>query len=113
LGTKELNKTLQSHLNPEGDFLLEKKMGDIVYRENDRVMQTKNNYDIFWEKFKPNYEVGSGVFNGELGTITKICDEESSIEITFDDGKKAIYGYQDLDQIEHAYSITVHKAQRK
>lgn len=91
----------------------EKKIGDTIYRENDRVMQTKNNYDIFWEKFEPSYEAGSGVFNGELGTITKISDEEGGLEITFDDGKRALYQYQDLDQIEHAYSITVHKSQRK
>lgn len=113
LGTKELNKVLQENLNPKNEILQEKKVGDIIYRENDRVMQIKNNYDIFWEKFEPKYEAGSGVFNGELGTITNINDEEAVLEITFDDGKKALYQYQDLDQIEHAYSITVHKAQRK
>lgn len=113
LGTKELNKILQENLNPENESLLEKKIGDIIYRENDRVMQIKNNYDILWEKTDQNYEAGTGVFNGEVGRIQKINDEDKSIEIKFDDGKIAIYPYQDLDQIEHSYAITIHKAQRK
>lgn len=112
LGTKELNKTLQKHLNPESDALLEKKVGDTIYREKDRIMQIKNNYDIFWEKKEP-YETGTGVFNGELGTILEIDEEEKIVTIQFDDGKVSWYPFQDLDQIEHAYSITIHKAQRK
>lgn len=113
LGTKELNKTLQKYLNPKQESLYEKQFGDIVYRESDRVMQIKNNYDIFWEKTNPSYETGTGVFNGELGTIEKIDDEEKTIQIKFDDGKVVLYTYSDLDQIEHSYSITIHKAQRK
>lgn len=76
-------------------------------------MQIKNNYDIFWEKKEPIYETGTGVFNGELGTIKIIDDIEKKIKIEFDDEKIAWYSYQDLEQIEHAYAITVHKAQRK
>lgn len=113
LGTKELNKTLQKYLNPLQEGLFEKQIGDTIYREQDRVMQIKNNYDIFWEKMKPEYETSSGVFNGELGTIIKIDDIEKVVKIKFDDEKEAWYNYQDLDQIEHAYSITIHKAQRK
>lgn len=113
LGTKELNKILQQNLNPENDYLAQKQVGDIIYRENDRVMQIKNNYDIFWEKLEPKYESGMGVFNGELGTITKINEEDKTVTIKFDDEKQADYMFQDLDQIEHAYSITVHKSQRK
>ena len=113
LGTKELNKTLQKYLNPLQEGLLEKQIGDTIYREQDRVMQIKNNYDIFWERTNPEYETGSGVFNGELGTIIKIDDIEKSVKIKFDDGKEAWYSYQDLDQIEHSYAITIHKAQRK
>lgn len=108
LGTKELNKTLQKYLNPESDELLEKQYGDTIFREKDRVMQIKNNYDIVWEK---EDETGTGVFNGELGTIEKIDEEEKIIKIKFDDEKVAWYQYADLDQIEHAYSITIHKAQ--
>ena len=84
-----------------------------IYRVGDRVMQIKNNYDIFWEKKEPDYETGAGVFNGEIGTITYIDDTEKKIKIQFDDYKTSWYPYQDLEQIEHAYAITVHKAQRK
>lgn len=111
LGTKELNKQLQQSLNPENDALLEKKMGDTVYREQDRIMQIKNNYDLFWERKNPTYETGSGVFNGELGTILKIDDTDKMVMVQFDDEKIAWYPFQDLDQIEHAYGITIHKAQ--
>ena len=111
LGTKELNKTLQKFLNPESEYLKEKQFGDVVYREKDRVMQIKNNYDIIWEKDNNEHEIGAGVFNGELGTIEKIDEEERQIQIRFDDDKVAIYQFQDLDQIEHSYSITIHKAQ--
>ena len=113
LGTKELNKILQRNLNPENDLLAEKQIGDITYRENDRVMQIKNNYDIFWERETPEYETGTGVFNGELGTIIKINEQDKILTIKYDDEKQADYMFQDLDQIEHAYSITVHKSQRK
>lgn len=113
LGTKELNKTLQKYLNPTNESLLEKQVGDIIFRERDRVMQIKNNYDIFWEKENPSYETGTGVFNGELGTIEKINEEEKMIQIRYDDEKVAWYQYSDLDQIEHSYSVTIHKAQRK
>jgi exodeoxyribonuclease V alpha subunit len=113
LGTKELNKTLQQNLNPESEFLIQKQIGDKIYRENDRVMQIKNNYDLFWEKESPKYESGTGVFNGELGTIVKINEEDKYLTIKFDDNKQADYMFQDLEQIEHAYSITVHKSQRK
>ena len=111
LGTKELNKSLQKYLNPQNESLLEKQVGDVVFRENDRVMQIKNNYDIFWEKEKPNYETGMGVFNGELGTIERINEEDKMLQIRFDDDKVAWYQYTDLDQIEHSYSVTIHKAQ--
>ena len=113
LGTKELNKVLQENLNPKSERLTEKQIGDTIYRENDRVMQIKNNYDILWEKDELGYENGSGVFNGELGTIIKIDNENKTLTIKFDDNKVADYMFQDLEQIEHAYSITVHKSQRK
>ena len=78
-------------------------------------MQIKNNYDIYWER-EDEYgkkEVGSGVFNGEMGSIIKVNDREKYIEIRFDDDKQALYEYAELDQIEHSYAITIHKAQRK
>lgn len=113
LGTKELNKLLQEKINPYQEEKKEKKYGDIIFKENDRIMQIKNNYDIYWEKNNDEVEYGSGVFNGEFGTIIKINESEKQIKIKFDDEKVAWYQYTDLDQIEHAYAITVHKAQRK
>lgn len=114
LGTKELNKRLQEELNPSSDEKNEKKVGEVIFREGDRVMQVKNNYDIYWEKgntLSLTYESGTGIFNGELGKIVKIDFLNKQIKILFDDEKEAWYALSDMDQIEHAYAITVHKAQ--
>lgn len=114
LGTKELNKKLQEELNPENTNKNERKMGEVIFREGDRVMQVKNNYDIYWEKgngITIKYENGTGIFNGELGRIEKIDYINKQIKIVFDDEKEAWYAFTDMDQIEHAYAITVHKAQ--
>ena len=108
MGTRELNKVLQSYLNPQGNGKDEKKSGNIIYRVGDRVMQIKNNYDMTWEKDK---EIGTGIFNGEIGTITEIDEKEKVVEVQFDDEKICWYEYSDLDQIEHSYAITIHKAQ--
>lgn len=113
LGTKELNIALQQELNPPSDFKKEKNSMGVIFREQDRIMQIRNNYDIYWEKKEPAYEYGSGVFNGEMGIIEKIDEVEKQVKIKFDDDKVAWYAFSDLDQIEHAYAITVHKAQRK
>ncbi len=114
LGTKELNKVLQSQLNPSVNNSPEKASMGAVFRAGDRVMQIKNNYDIYWEKESfGTKEIGSGVFNGEIGTIIKIDEKEKQVEIKFDDEKIAWYEFTDLDQIEHSYAITIHKAQRK
>ena len=88
--------------------------GDIIFRENDRVMQVKNNYNMMWEKYDfktGKNEIGNGIFNGELGTIETIDKEEKTILVKFDDGKKALYETEDLEELEHAYAITIHKAQ--
>ena len=114
LGTKELNKRLQEELNPSNDEKKEKKVGEVIFREGDRVMQVKNNYDIYWEKGNTRsltYENGTGIFNGELGKILKIDFLNKQIKILFDDEKESWYAFSDMDQIEHAYAITVHKAQ--
>ena len=110
LGTKELNKKLQSALNPEDVNHIEKSYGDVIFREGDKVMQIKNNYDIYWEK---ENEAGTGIFNGEFGIIKKINNNDRQIEVEFDDGKVAWYTFTELEELEHAYSITIHKAQRK
>ena len=112
LGTKELNKSLQEVLNPYERTKKEKAFNNAIYRVGDRIMQIKNNYDIYWEKHFLN-ETGTGVFNGEFGTIMDINEKEKNIEIKFDDEKIAWYQFSELDQIEHSYSITIHKAQRK
>ena len=112
LGTKELNKQLQNALNPKSN--LEKQNGDRVFRIGDRVMQVKNNYDIYWERKKlDELEAGSGIFNGELGIITGIDEINKQIEVFFDDEKVAWYDFANLDELEHSYSITIHKSQRK
>lgn len=127
LGTRELNKALQNVLNPNIDELPEKANGEAIFRVGDRIMQIKNNYDITWEKEnnqKQEYniggykipqkpEIGTGVFNGEMGTILEIDEKEKVIKIQFDDEKIAWYGFTELEQIEHSYAITIHKAQRK
>lgn len=113
LGTKELNKQLQWVLNPNIEGRPEKANSGAIYRAGDRVMQVKNNYDIYWEKEQDsgNKEVGSGVFNGEMGTIISVDEYEKIVEIRFDDDKVAFYNFTELDQIEHSYAITIHKAQ--
>ena len=110
IGTRELNKYLQQELNPK-ENKKEKVSGNITFRQGDRVMQVKNNYDIYWEKREPEFEYGSGIFNGEFGTILDINEEEKQIEVKYDDGKIAWYAYQDLEELEHSYAITVHKSQ--
>ena len=113
LGTKELNKALQGVLNPHKDGECEKSSLGAIFRVGDRVMQIKNNYDITWERNIEKHEFGSGVFNGEMGTILKINEKDKLMKIGFDDEKICWYEFENLDQIEHSYSITIHKSQRK
>jgi exodeoxyribonuclease V alpha subunit len=113
-GTKELNKILQKRLNDEDDKKRQRTYGEVIFRENDRVMQTKNNYNMIWEKESYGSlkkELGNGVFNGELGIIENVNETDKTVTVKFDDGKKAVYENTDLEQLEHAYAITVHKAQ--
>lgn len=111
LGTKELNQLLQATVNPASEEKKEKKFGDSIFREGDRVMQIKNNYEMYWERHNPIFETGSGIFNGEFGTIQQINEHEKQIKIQFDDDKIVWYQFNELEQIELAYAITVHKAQ--
>lgn len=116
LGTRELNKVLQEKLNPNINNFPERTSMGAVFRQGDRIMQIKNNYDIYWERekeYSEEKEVGAGVFNGEIGTILKVDEKEKLVKIKFDDEKIAWYEFSELDQIEHSYAITIHKAQRK
>lgn len=113
-GTKDLNRVLQEKINPATEEKKERKYGDIIFRENDRVMQVKNNYNMMWEKYDKitqKRDMGNGVFNGELGRIIKIDLQEKTMQVKFDDGKQVLYQNEDIEELEHAYAITIHKAQ--
>lgn len=114
LGTINLNRTLQEQLNPEKPGKQQKEFGDFIFREGDKVMQIKNNYQISWEKknsFGHTTAEGMGVFNGDMGVITKINLITELMEVEFDEGKRVRYSFKNLDELELAYAITVHKSQ--
>ena len=112
LGTKEMNKALQQELNPSRQGEDEKTSMGAIFRIGDRVIQIKNNYDMTWEKRNgDSLETGNGVFNGETGTITNINEKEKNIRVKFDDEKVCWYQFNELEQLEHSYCITIHKAQ--
>lgn len=107
-GSVNLNKELQAKINPADKKKNEIVTGGRVFREGDKVMQIKNNYDIIWHK---DGEEGSGIFNGDIGIIKKIDRITSTMNIIFDDNKEAIYSFEGLNELEHAYAMTVHKSQ--
>ena len=108
-GTENLNIILQSALNPAHRAKREYRFRERIFREGDRVMQTRNNYDICWERTTDGKD-GNGIFNGDIGTIISIEASEGYMEMIFDD-RKVLYDISMLDDIEHAYAITVHKSQ--
>ena len=107
-GTEHLNVLLQSVLNPASEYKREYKFREIVFREGDRVMQIKNNYDLYWEREDGSW--GNGVFNGDIGTILRIDQADEKMQIEFDD-RLADYDFNMLDELEPAYAVTVHKSQ--
>ena len=109
LGTANLNRALQAVLNPPGKEKKEKLFGDAVFREGDRVMQIKNNYDILW-KNSSGTESGTGIYNGDIGMVQVIDPEAETITVNFD-GRIASFGFDALIELEHAWAVTVHKAQ--
>ena len=109
LGTVSLNKRLQQVLNPPRKDKKEKAFGDVVFREGDRVMQIKNNYDILWQN-ESRTAAGSGIYNGDIGTILSIDMDSESLSVNFD-GRIASYGFDSLIELEHAWAMTVHKSQ--
>ena len=106
-GTELLNVLLQKTLNPKTPKKKEKKSRDVVFREGDKIMQIKNNYDIGWEK---DGKSGLGIFNGDIGIIERIDLNEETMILNFDE-RAAVYDFSMLDELEHAYAITVHKSQ--
>ena len=109
LGTINLNRILQQTINPEDILKSEHVFGDTVFRVGDKVMQTKNNYDIVYDK--PSGEVGCGIFNGDMGIIQEIDTSEKIIKILFDDDRMVDYDFKNLDELDLAYAVTVHKSQ--
>ena len=108
-GTVNLNRRLQAALNPPAPDKKEKPFGDLIFREGDRVMQVRNNYDILWRN-AGNTETGAGIYNGDMGILRRINPENETLTIDFD-GRLANYGFDALTELEHAWAITVHKAQ--
>ncbi len=109
VGTFSLNQALQLALNPPSPGKKERRLGDFVFREGDRVMQIRNNYDILWKK-SDGSAVGSGIFNGDIGTVTAIDPQAETVTVLFDD-REAEYEFSQLSELEPAYAITVHKSQ--
>ena len=109
LGTQNLNRRLQEALNPPAKEKREKAFGDVVFREGDRVMQVRNNYDMLWFT-ADRKQSGLGVFNGDIGTIAAVDTDAESLTVDFD-GRLAEYGFDSLAELEHAWALTVHKAQ--
>ena len=106
-GTAIMNSVLQSVLNPSKKGKAQKNVRDVIFREGDKIMQIRNNYDIEWNK---NGIKGVGVFNGDIGVISKINSADETVEVDFD-GKAVTYDFTQLDELEHAYAITIHKSQ--
>lgn len=110
LGVNNLNKLLQARVNPRTKFKAEIKHGEFIFREGDKVMQIKNNYDLTWNSIEDSSS-GSGVFNGDIGFISKINRETHAVTVIFDDTRKIVYNFDNLNELELAYAVTVHKSQ--
>lgn len=108
LGTIHLNSIIQEVLNPKSSEKVEKAMQNRVFREGDKVMQIINNYD---KKFSQNGEFFDGIYNGDIGYIQKIDNIKEEIVVIFDENKEVIYEFDELDQLEHAFAVTIHKSQ--
>jgi len=109
VGVRNLNVQLQNVLNPASEDKKEKKFGDFIFREGDRVMQIRNNYDIMWVT-ADRLSAGTGVYNGDVGYITAIDMNRETVTVDFD-GRLAAYGFDMLIELEHAWAMTVHKSQ--
>lgn len=108
-GTEALNRLLQAQLNPMSEEKKERKFGDFSFREGDRVMQIRNNYDILWRK-TDDTQAGTGIFNGDIGVISQIDPASEVVRVLFED-RLAEYDFDMLGELELAYAMTVHKSQ--
>lgn len=114
LGVERLNGILQMYLNPADQRKREKEHGRTIFREGDKVMQTKNNYQLEWEirsKYGLCIDKGTGIFNGDMGIIEEINDFAETMTVSFDEGRMVEYPYKLLDELELAYAVTIHKSQ--
>lgn len=114
LGCETLNEILQRYLNPADPHKKEHAYGNTVFREGDKVMQIKNNYQIEWEivgRFNIPIDKGMGVFNGDMGRVKEINDTMSTLLVEFDDGRRVNYPFSALEELELSYAITIHKSQ--
>lgn len=114
LGVERLNGILQMYLNPADKRKREKEHGGTIFREGDKVMQTKNNYQLEWEirsKYGLCIDKGTGIFNGDMGIIEEINDFAETMMVSFDEGRMVEYPYKLLDELELAYAVTIHKSQ--
>ena len=109
-GTAHLNAMLQESLNPPAPDKPQKQYGSVTFRLGDRVMQIRNNYDLFWRQ-TGGYGSGTGVFNGDMGVITALDLREETLRVSFDDDREADYAFDQLGELELAYAMTVHKSQ--
>lgn len=111
-GVYNLNNRLQAILNPPSPEKQEKQSGDVVFRQGDKVMQIKNNYNLDWTRVAGSGELeGTGVFNGDIGVIDTIDNENRLLSVIFDEEKRVWYDFSSLDELELAYAITIHKSQ--
>ena len=114
LGVERLNKILQEYLNPPDGIKKEKEAGERIFREGDKVMQIKNNYQLEWEiqtRYGMTVDKGLGIFNGDMGTVSSINTYEETVTVEYDEKRKVKYPFSLLEELELAYAITIHKAQ--
>lgn len=114
LGVENLNKILQNYLNPPMVDKKEKEFHGMLFREKDKIMQIKNDYQMKWKKvnrYGDTYEEGDGIFNGDCGVIRRISELTETVTVEFEEGKVVEYEYSDMDEVELAYAITIHKSQ--
>ena len=111
---ESLNKILQQYLNPPAEDKKEHAVGDLIYREGDKVMQIRNNYQIEWEvlsKYGIPIDKGMGIFNGDMGIIREINEYASTMVVEFDEHRRVTYAFSQLEELEPAYAVTIHKSQ--